>query len=68
MDETIVKTQKSRNFLMTKFRRSRRDYICSDCGRIINEYEKYQLATGRHDGEWVKLTTCMECVEKETNQ
>lgn len=41
---------------------ARKQHICFECGRTIQKGEKYELARGLWDGNFLTFKTCLDCL------
>ncbi len=44
------------------WRKARKRHSCCECHRRIRPREKYELCSGKWDGEWSNFKTCLGCV------
>lgn len=42
-------------------RKSRKDYICAECGRQINKGEIYEYSSFLYEGLWTSVKCCDHC-------
>lgn len=40
---------------------ARKQHACCECRRTIEPKEKYQVITGKWEGEWATFKTCLGC-------
>ena len=48
---------------MTRIRTARAAHVCGECNEAIVSGQKYEITTGKWDGDWSTYKTCMSCRE-----
>jgi hypothetical protein len=43
--------------------RARKPQKCCECGERINPGDRYEIVSGKWDGEWASFKTCLPCKE-----
>jgi hypothetical protein len=43
--------------------RAAKPYVCEECRNAIAVGESHQYATGKYDGDWFSVRTCLICAE-----
>jgi hypothetical protein len=43
------------------FPSAKKRWKCEECGEVISVGEKYACVSGKSDGDWFVLRTCMDC-------
>jgi len=41
---------------------ARKSHECCECGDTIRPGDRYEVASGRWDGEWSRFSTCLGCM------
>lgn len=51
------------DFVKSENRKAKKNYACSECGKVIPKGSLYEYASGKSEGQFWTFRTCLICAE-----